>query len=142
MKGDIVLILKEAGLKVTPARREILEIFSAHSEPLSAESVLKKIKGRRVNQVTVYRNLASLEDAGILKRIDLRKSSIHYELAGSSHHHHLTCTSCGAVEDFEPCNIEKITRKALGASSKFRTVREHSLELFSVCKTCENKAGL
>lgn len=126
-------ILKEKGYKATPARMAILEIFSKSKMPLDAESVYKKTKN--INEATVYRTLSALEKSGILKKVDLRKDSIYFELA-EEHHHHIVCTKCNDVEDFENKDIEKFLGRIVGKSSKFKSIKEHSLELFGLCRMC------
>ncbi len=137
-------LLKEKGYKVTPARLAILEIFSKSKVPLSAEMAYKKLgKSKNINEVTVYRTLGAFEGSGILKRIDLRKDSVYFELA-DDHHHHIVCTNCNVVEDFENREIEKaiekmwrrIVDKSPRFSSKFKLIKEHSLELFGLCRKC------
>ena len=75
-----------------------------------------------------------MEDSKILKRVDLRKSSSYFEL--NDDHHHIVCTKCNEIEDFENLELEKILRRIVVKSSKFKNVNEHSLELFGLCKMC------
>lgn len=138
MKKDFVQILKKAGLKVTPSRKAVLETFSYDCKPINAESIHEKLKNKGSNLVTVYRTLASLEMNGILKRIDLRKGSAYYELS-DHHHHHITCTSCGRTDSFETCNIDKISKKVLMKCSHFRSISQHSLELYGMCNSCSKR---
>lgn len=135
MKNEYSHILKKAGLKVTSARLSILETFSADCKPVNAEYIYEKLKGKDINLVTIYRTLSTLEKGGVLKRVDLRKGAICYELA-FHHHHHLTCTDCGETEVFEACDIEKISKQILDKSSSFKMINQHSLELFGLCKSC------
>lgn len=132
-------ILKEKGFKITPARLAILQAFTKNKLPMSAEDVCKKIKSKKINEVTVYRTLSSLEKGGILKRVDLRKDSVYFELA-DQHHHHIVCTNCNMIEDFKNLEIEKAIEKVwkniITKSSKFKSIREHSLELFGLCRMC------
>ena len=134
MSKDFPGLLKEKGLKNTPTRRAILEVFSADCKPINAEYIHEKLKKSGINLVTIYRTLESFEKAGILKRLSLNKSSAYYEIA-ANHHHHLICTDCGTIEGFKECDIGDVSRKAL-KDSKFQTVSGHSLELFGKCKKC------
>jgi len=106
---------------------------------MSAPDVYKKIKSKKINEVTVYRTLSSLEKGGILKRVDLRKDSVYFELA-DQHHHHMVCTNCNLVEDFENSAIEKLLKRIVDQSSKFKNIKEHSLELFGLCRICVKTA--
>lgn len=134
-------ILKKAGLKVTPARLAILKIFLAEEKPLKAEDVFSRLKNKKVDQATVYRNLDSFEKKGIIKKVDLRKDSTYFELP-TRHHHHIVCTGCGTVEDFSVpagksgCWADEVSKKALRNSKKFKRIQDHSLELFGACKEC------
>ncbi len=136
MKNNLRAILKKADLKVTPARLRILEIFSlCLCKPINAEDIYKKLKGKNINLVTIYRTLSSLEKSGVLKKVDLRKGAVYYELA-DHHHHHVICTDCGKTESFEVCDIDKVSKGILNKSSSFKTINQHSLELFGLCKSC------
>ena len=80
--------------------------------------------------------LSSFEKLEIIKKIDLKKDCAYFEL-NNDHHHHMVCTKCGEIEDFkESKEIEKILEKIVKKSSKFKNIREHSLELFGFCKSC------
>jgi Fur family ferric uptake transcriptional regulator len=132
-------LLKEKGYKITPARTAIMNIFVKSRVPLTAEDVyqgLKKDKNSKdTNEATVYRTLTSFAKDGILKRIDWGKDSAYFELA-REHHHHITCVKCETVEDFENEELEKNLGGIIRKSSKFTNVRDHSLELFGLCKNC------
>lgn len=132
-------LLKTRGYKVTPARVAILDMFSKKSEPLDTETVyrnLLKLKGLKgVNEATVYRTISLFERGGILRRVDLRKDSIYFEL-GASHHHHIVCTKCSEIEDFESGELEKLLQSIADKSLKFKNIKDHSLELFGLCRLC------
>jgi Fe2+ or Zn2+ uptake regulation protein len=138
MKEDLSNILKTNGFKITPIRLAILEVFSHDCEPVNAEFIFQKLKKEKVNIVTIYRTLTSFENAGILKRVDLQKDSIYYEMSGH-HHHHIICTDCGLVEGFDECDLDCLSEKVLKSSSKFNAITKHSLELFGQCKKCCRK---
>lgn len=132
-------ILKEKGYKATPARLAILEIFTKSKSPLTAENVFKELKrskkNKDINEATVYRTLSLLEEGKVLTKVDFRKESAFFEL-NQEHHHHITCLKCDTVEDFESTAIEKALGGIIRSSSKFINIKEHSLELFGLCKSC------
>ena len=136
MSKDFSHILKGKGLKNTPTRKAIFDVFSPECKPINAEYIFDKLK-KDVDLVTIYRNLDSFEQTGIIRRLNLDKRSAYYELASDHHHHHIVCTKCGATEEFEACDIEKVIDK-ISKSSLFNTVNTHSFELFGVCKKCAN----
>lgn len=135
MSHNLPNVLREKGLKATPARLAILNVFSADCKPINAEYIQQRLKGKDINLVTIYRTLSSLETSGILKTVDLRKGSAYYEFP-THHHHHIVCTSCGKTESFEMCEVDKVSKSVLQKSPLFKTINQHSLELFGVCKSC------
>lgn len=93
-------------------------------------------------QSSVYRNLTILEEVGAVTRIVTHDDHARFELAEAltdHHHHHLICTSCGSVSDFElAAETESRLERALasvGQSSRFR-IDGHRLDLLGTCSTC------
>ena len=129
------MILKRAKIKATRIRVAILDLFSHPCKPLSANSIFDSLRQQKTDLVTVYRTLTSFENAGIVRRVDLRKDSVYFELA-CHHHHHIVCTSCGRTEEFSQCDLDKLFDKTLQRSKNFNTVTGHSFELFGLCNTC------
>lgn len=132
--GDV---LKGKGLKVTKARLAILDLISKSKIPLTAESISEQLKKRNknINKATVYRTLASFIEEKILKKVDFRKGFAFFELI-QKHHHHIVCIRCDTIEDFENKKMEKVLGKIARNSSKFINIKDHSLELFGLCKNC------
>ena len=133
--SDIKEILQTAGLKSTAPRIAILETILKTKKPMSALDMHGALCKKGIDLVTIYRTLASFEKAEIVKRLDLRKDAVFYELNGK-HHHHIVCTNCGDMEDFETCDMENLSKKIAGRAKKFKTVSQHSLELFGLCNAC------
>lgn len=132
-------ILKRKNIKVTQARKDILGLFLDKHEPMNARDVFTKLKKnpkcKSLDEVTIYRNLTLFEEEGLLKRVNLMKDSIYFESA-LDHHHHMVCVGCGLIEDFSNNKFEKLIEDIVEDSSKFRKIKEHSLEIFGFCKKC------
>jgi len=133
--GDFNQFLKKNNLKITSTRLAVLEIFSKNDKPISADFIHNKLK-EKINEVTIYRTLASFEKSGILRRVDLRRDSVCFEL-NNNHHHHIVCIKCGFIEDFqENKEIGQLLDNIIKKSMKFKSIKEHSLELFGICRVC------
>ncbi len=130
---DIKALLKEAKLKVTPARLAILEALHASKKPLSVQDLMKSLKG--IDSVTLYRTLESFADKNIIARILISQDRAHYEFV-HHHHHHIVCTKCGLVDDIPHCVMDMIEKDALKHAKNFKAISSHSLEYFGVCKKC------
>ena len=126
-------LLQNAKLKNTAPRLAVLKAFAENKYPATAQEIYKKIKN--VDLVTLYRTIASFEKTDLLKRVDLRQDAVYYEL-NTEHHHHLVCTNCNKIENFENEKVEKIIGEIFRKSDKFKNINEHSFELFGLCKVC------
>jgi Fe2+ or Zn2+ uptake regulation protein len=125
--------------RYTAKRRALVEVLQRSGRPLSMPSILEQSPG--MAQSSVYRNLSVLEHASVVRRIVTTDDHASFELSEdlSSHHHHLICTSCGAIEDFVvPEDVEEQLSRALaGAAKRHRfVVSGHTLDLFGTCRDC------
>ena len=128
--------LRDAGFRATPGRLALLELLEESGTPLSVKTISRRLSPRK-DEVTVYRALEALSNAGILARVDFQHDHAHYELiADKKHHHHIVCNACGMVEDITECPLPTLTQKALNTSQKFTRITNHSFELFGICATC------
>ena len=106
---------------------------------MTLPELLAESKG--LPQSSAYRNLALLEEAGIVRRIVGDGEFARYELAEdlTEHHHHLICSSCGDIDDFTlPAPVEVAVEEALKRAArrtKFQGTH-HRLDLVGVCARC------
>src|SRR5690349_19220326 len=92
--------LRRDGQRFTDNRRQLVELLVQAESPLTIPEILARRSD--LAQSSVYRNLSVLERAGVVQRIITADEWARYELAEdlTEHHHHLICSSCGAVRDF------------------------------------------
>ena len=131
--------LRSDDQRYTDKRRALVEVLQRSGRPLSMPSILEQSPG--MAQSSVYRNLAVLEHAAVVRRIVTTDDHASFELSEdlSSHHHHLICTTCGTIEDFVVAeDVERRLDDALtGAAAERRfTVSTHTLDLFGTCRAC------
>lgn len=131
--------LRAAGYKATPGRLALLELLRKSKKPLGIPEISKGLRGKKMDQVTLYRALATLEKIGLVRKVDLRHGHADYEFAHQDDHHHLNCLKCGKIQDFSGCDLGAVIRKALKKNPGFAEVSQHSLELFGLCKKCAAK---
>jgi Fur family ferric uptake transcriptional regulator len=108
---EAVALLRRHGLRITAARRLVLEALFAAGGPLSAEQVAEGVSGRtpRSDLASVYRNLETLEEVGLVRHVHLGHAPGLYTLAGPAHEY-LLCESCGCVVGVEPGELAEIKR--------------------------------
>lgn len=130
-------LLVTHGIKISPARLSVLSACMGANVPLDASQVYEKLGGK-VHLATVYRTLEKFVSLGLLERIDFQEGKFRYEYL-HMHHHHAVCESCGKVDDVsdtltEIGAIENRVKRGTG----FKVIK-HSLELFGICHTCQQK---
>ena len=131
--------LRSADQRYTRGRRRIIDALRSSTGPMTIPQVLAT--DRRLAQSSTYRNLAILEEVGVVTRIVTRDDFARYELAEdlTEHHHHLICSSCGDVADFslQP-DVEAELERALARVARRSSfaVDGHRLDLVGLCGSC------
>ena len=125
--------------RYTASRRSIVEALHAAERPPTIPELLDARPG--LAQSSAYRNLAVLEQVGVVRRIVTSDEHARFELAEdlTGHHHHLVCSSCGRVEDFTVSpQLERSLDVALGrvADETGFEVDHHRLDLVGTCRNC------
>ena len=92
--------LRVAGLRRTPARVAVLERIDALARPVSHAELQAEIAN--VDDITLYRTLATLVDAGLVHRVHGTDGVWRYcpqpEREGCPGNHvHFLCTACGSM---------------------------------------------
>ena len=131
--------LRGAGQRYTPRRRDLMHLLARAASPVSIPQILAERD--ELKQSSVYRNLAALEQAGVVRRVPTDEEYGRYELAEEliGHHHHLVCSNCGTMRDVEvPADVEATLDATLDRIAKragFARV-EHRLDLVGLCGDC------
>jgi Fur family ferric uptake transcriptional regulator len=87
---------------------------------------------------SVHNILADLTTAGLIRRIEPAGSAALYERRIGDNHHHVVCSSCGAVGDVDcvtgvaPC----LTPSDTGGF----TVQTAEVTFWGLCPSCQNAA--
>lgn len=137
--------LSERGYKMTPQRKEILQIFVDHSDyhHLSAEDVYNILRANKseIGLATVYRALDLLSELGILVQVDFGDGCARYELNTADpkihHHHHLICLKCKKVIEFEEDLLDELEAD-IAEKSSFQIIN-HEVKFFGYCSECRAK---
>ena len=136
--------LRGAGQRYTAQRRDLVHLLEESGSPRSIPEILAD--AGELKQSSVYRNLAALEHAGVVRRVPTEEEYGRYELAEEliGHHHHLVCVNCGAMRDVEvPSALEDTLDAALdriASRAGFAQV-QHRLDLVGLCADCARTRG-
>src|SRR5262245_57181814 len=89
--------LRHRGLRLSAARRLLLEALVATGRPATAEEIAARAGGRvpPSDLASVYRNLEVLERLGVVRHLHLGHGPGLYALAGSRHEV-VACERCGS----------------------------------------------
>jgi Fur family ferric uptake transcriptional regulator len=129
-------------LKHSRPRMEIMEVFLAAGEHLTAEELHRRVKAQfpAIGVATVYRTLKLMHAGGLCSELKLKDGTARYEsLCGRAHHDHLICTRCGRLEEVVDEDIEALQEKLFKRHGY--APQWHSLELYGLCGACQKKHG-
>ena len=100
---EIVKEFQKQGYKITPQRREIINILVNNDSHPKAEDIYLFLKDRMpdVSLATVYNTLKMLKDLGMIDAIGVvGDDSIRYDPT-TEPHDHLYCVCCNRIVDVE-----------------------------------------
>lgn len=131
---EYAALLKKYELKATTPRMVILETIDhvGHSsiEELSG-SICKKYPS--ISLGTIYKNVESMSEKGLLTPIAIANEKQKYEITKTPHIH-LVCKSCLNVMDKSYMPIEALRR--IAEASGFLLEREE-ITLYGLCPVCQ-----
>ena len=131
-------VCKAHGIKVTHQRLEIFfEVVDAKDHP-SAEDIYHRVRSRMptVSFDTVYRTLATLEQFGVIAKVQLLLDKTRFD-PNMEIHHHVVCSECKAILDFywphfDDFDLPEEVRQWGDVSSKHIHVK-------GICADCKRK---
>ncbi|MCD6653232.1 MAG: transcriptional repressor [Sulfurovum sp.] len=91
---QIEKLIEEKKLKLTSARKELLELFLNAKRPLSYEDVKDKIS---MDKATFYRNVSRFEEESIVNSFESNDKKRYYGIYASAHAHFI-CHICSSIE--------------------------------------------
>lgn len=128
---------RQNGLRLTPIRRQVLELVWEGHHPVKAYDLIDALRGRgvRAGPPTVYRALDFLLKAGLIHRLDTVNAFIGCGAAGRPHAGlFFICQGCGDVVELDvPATTHLIGAEA--ANLGFEVVPQ-ALEILGRCRRC------
>ena len=146
-------LVRDAGLRCTPARLAVLQHLLRARGPKTHAEVAAALADRGFDRATIYRNLTELTEARLVSRMELGDHVWRFEIrrpqAGrgkKDEHPHFVCTSCGEVSCLEGVDVAITpkpgrsrrtggTKSAQSAAGGIGSVREVLLK--GQCSQCE-----
>src|SRR5262245_28967826 len=138
-RGDLsvaIALVRERGLRVSAARRLVLESLLAADGPMSAEQIAAGIGGRVPSSDigSVYRNLQAFEDVGVVRHVHLGHGPGLHALAigGRRAYHH--CERRAAYRAVDPEELDAV-RELVESRFGYRASFAH-FPIVGLCASC------
>ncbi|GIV78874.1 transcriptional repressor [Litorilinea aerophila] len=127
--------LRAAGYKITPPRLAVLEVIRQEGEHLNPSEILEQARTIHpaLGRATVYRTLELLTQLGVVRPIYVGEEGPMY-IRAEGGHHHLVCSACGKIIDFEQCMADEMAQE-LAERFGFQ-IESHLLEFYGLCADC------
>lgn len=128
--------LRKRGLRASSARRLVIAALLEAGRPVTAEQIAGGLDGRLTasDLGSVYRNLETLERAGVVRHLHAASGPGLYAIAREEDEGFLTCERCGEVRAANPRAVVVIrgaVRKAFGYDASFL-----SFPIVGICPSC------
>ena len=131
------LRLREAGHKLTNARLTVLDVLEKSGGHITSSEVLEQIASAdsSIGRASVFRTLDLLTSLSIIRPTYINSSiTPTYVLLPDGHHHHIVCTNCNRVIEFDNCGLATIAAE-LEARLHVK-LSGHLLEFYGLCDRC------
>ncbi|MGK5084020.1 Fur family transcriptional regulator [Bdellovibrionota bacterium FG-1] len=140
---DLLSVLKANQMRVTPARRVLLQYFLDHKFD---QFSLKQIQGcldlkiQGVDRSSVYRNLEAFKRLAIIQELNLPKIGKRFQYVFDRQvHHFFICKFCGKLDKSNKSLFETIERalKEVHGFSKANL----SVVFYGHCSRCQKRGN-
>ena len=128
--------LLQRGLQPTERRLAVAIAMEGHRGHPTLHELAVSLGEQALSEITVYRTLKLLEEAGLVDRLVL-DGQTRFEPVGP-HHDHFVCVDCGAVTEFHDEAIE--ARQAEVAAANGFRIQGHRHVIRVRCG-CRDDAG-
>ena len=125
----------------TRQKRALASVIDEAQEFRSAQELHEdlRLRGERVGLTTVYNQLRSLAEAGLVDTVRSPDGETLYRRCGTAtHHHHLLCRVCGRTVEVAGAAIERWAER-VAAEAGFVDV-SHTIEVVGTCPTCARRS--
>ncbi len=128
---------EERGLRLTPLRKEVLQLVAAAEKPVKAYDLLDQLREQHGNAAppTVYRALDFLLENGFIHKLESINAFVSCHHPAEAHQvPFLICDSCSSAQevcDERVADLIEAQASALGFKPQAQT-----LEVHGTCKAC------
>ena len=131
-------------MRMTSQREIILKELQESCQHLTADELYERVKKfmPRISLATVYRNLETLSEAGIIGKLEISGRQKRFD-SDVHPHDHIYCLECHRVDNIE--FDRNLVNPAAVASNKGYRITGYRVEFKGICSSCrenlEKKRG-
>ena len=132
---DFAEVCAKEGLKITHQRREVFkELLNSQDHP-TVEKLYRRLlrKLPTISLDTVYRTLTTLEQHGLVTRVQTLESQARFE-GRIDNHHHVICKKCGKITDFDWGVLDAAALP--DEIIKWGRIEQKNITLLGLCREC------
>lgn len=130
--------LERSRLKWSVQREQIVTTFLAQNHiTIRGLYGLLNRNGQRTPLSTIYRTMRMLCDVGFAQPRCFGEETQYDNMSVKGDHHHLICTVCGHIAEFEEPAMEEIGQKI--AEENGFCLNASNVELYGICWACQSK---
>ncbi|MBD3181148.1 transcriptional repressor [Candidatus Poribacteria bacterium] len=134
----MIILTEKAKTRTTRQQRAILEELRNSDSHPTADEIYDKVRQQipRISLGTVYRNLDSMSESGIIQKLELGGGQKRFD-GRNDKHYHFRCCSCGRVFDLQ-IDQKNITDMIKNICDKCEhMVEDHYLLFTGICSDCK-----
>lgn len=134
---SVLRTLRERGLRISMARRAIVKYLFDAGGPVSAQQIATGLGGTPPDLASVYRNLETLEEHGVVRHFHAGHGAGRYVLASGGEPEYLACDRCGAIREIDRRELEPLraaVRKRFGYKVEFS-----QFPMMGLCPRCADR---
>lgn len=105
---SVLSALRSAGLRISTARRMIVNFLFEAGGPVSAQQIAIGLDRTPLDLASVYRNMEKLEAIGVVRHVHAGHGPGRYALNRSGVPEYLTCDRCGAIEEVDRRELDPV----------------------------------
>ena len=135
---ELVERCRDRGMNVTPQRMAIYRALLEADDHPSPEALYRRVLPGMpsMSLATIYKALDALVSLGLVQEVSATGDVKRYD-GNMERHHHLVCTGCGAIRDFEDDALDRVAPPRRLGGFVAHTV---SVQIAGLCASCVRNA--
>ena len=136
---SVLRTLRERGLRISTARRVVVNYLFEAGAPVSAQQIAAGLDRTPLDLASVYRNLETLEEQGVIRHFHAGHGAGRYVLVGGGEREYLACDRCGAIAEVDRGELDSL-REDVQARFGFEVGFTH-FPMVGLCPRCAALEG-